>query len=496
VAKSILQHLYLLIFFLLISLTISIAIIINQGTNYWYDEVIVTNISQQPLFKMLDSIKGEPHPIGLYFVLKMMPTENAIKTRLVTTLISYLLIICSLVFLAKKSLLQKGNVVLGLMMCTLSVFWFTSATSVKHEFISLPLLILYLFLWLKHIEQSGSDNFRYISFLTIVMLLFSYLFFFKMVILTLVLFIVSKDKKSMLLHLISIAGFTLLYIIFFGLSQYKINIDRQFWWDFSGTNPFILLLNTIGGTVNAALALSIFALSVMLAVIGLNTYSSKVKTHLWTTIIVLIVLDFIILSPVRDRYIGEVIILTSLLGGLGLNHLLMKVPRFRKILLFLVTAILFINSIVNFYVRNQMINFYAETNQFIDQNIAIANKKTLITERHPISPFIRKIGYFSDNYNAVPINILANTHIEHTEISKELILQDQFHPDLDQAEIKRRLADTNIDRILYVKGNLSEWSNLKWYYDPNHRVISVLTENCTTLETSYSILLFENCNFN
>ncbi len=102
------------IFVLILSFSIKITLYKVFGTEYWYDEIITTEIGKQSLPVLLDTIKAEPHPPGFYIFLKIFPVENMSKTRFLLVSLSYLLISLITIWGYKVQVLTKYKLSWGL----------------------------------------------------------------------------------------------------------------------------------------------------------------------------------------------------------------------------------------------------------------------------------------------------------------------------------------------------------------------------------------------
>lgn len=99
---------------ILISIVLISAVLL-QNTSYGYDETIVTSISKQPAELLMQTIKYEPHPFGLYFLLKLINVDSANLTRIFAILVSMLLLSTSIFWADKRGIILKYKLSFGLL---------------------------------------------------------------------------------------------------------------------------------------------------------------------------------------------------------------------------------------------------------------------------------------------------------------------------------------------------------------------------------------------
>ena len=175
---------YLPFLVIILGFLIRILLYYINPLDYWYDETILISVSTQGFFEILDTLKAEPHPIGLFLFLKLLPLNNIFITRVIITGTSCILTILALIYAYKTDLVKEYKLSVGLALFFASKTFYHITTYTKVEPLAFPFLLLSLFFLLnifKSLQLSKKINKETLIFLTLsttILLLTSYTAYF------------------------------------------------------------------------------------------------------------------------------------------------------------------------------------------------------------------------------------------------------------------------------------------------------------------------------
>ncbi len=461
---------------------------------YWYDEIIVTEVSKQPLPQLMDTVKAEPHPFGLYILLKLFPVENPILNRLVVLTVSASLVFLALVIAFKTGILKEYSLSYGISLFLVSTISNLLLSNIKQDFLSLPLFILFAVFALLYVKKHSVPILITLFLLVSVSLFIGYISFFKLALLFFLIIALVRRTKLGYFFLATLAGLTITYFYFYGYEQLLTNTTRFTW---VGSYPA-----TLFSSLNYALSHNYSSSSILVdaTVLGLiisvtlfsiskeKKFYEKVSTYLLIGFFVLGMLDS---GLVRTRYVFEVFILLFVISGWGIEKYFKgKVKVYAQLILYF---LILINGMVGY---GYFLKFVFAYGSISDKIVELASgEEFLLLERHPIQPFVRKAGHFSNLNNIHPVNISYPETFDHAAIDYDILAKDGSFTDRSEDQIISVLVELPINKYIYVYSTSDSY-----YFDPELTIVKTLTEYCS--EVSYdsvdrtNILSFEQCGSN
>ncbi len=498
------KQLILLMTVLILVLIGFIALVLINKTNYWYDEVITTNISQQSTSNILDVVQAEPHPPGIYFLLKFFPTENPNATRIFVSILSFGLFAGALFFAFKSNILNEHKLTLGILLFMTSYIWLELSTNIKQEFITFPLFIWSIFSFIKYLEHQNNKYFTLLGFIALVTMFFGYLYFIKIMALFLIAYF-NKPNNFKTKLMIFIGVIILVYFAVFGYQQLVTNNGRFTWQQYKYNGPIVLLVSSTVGLTNSINTLFLGELTVLAMLFifyeFIRNKKSNVQIQLTWYFVFFFIIDFCIFGTARNRYISELVFIFYLFVGMQLTSYLENFSNTKyKIPLSIILVLLTFNALFSINIDLMADNLYADINTFLAQNALESKTPIGLIDRHPNEAFIRKIGYFKDNNMIKPINVYDQSYMAENIVTRQLLkLEGEYKPQ-NMETTKKQLANTKLTKFNYVAGDTFKWSNEKWYYDPSQLVLSTLDKYCKIKDLKFLkikfIIIFDQCNFN
>lgn len=481
---------------LLSSVVFVVAVIQKQGTGLWYDEIIVTNIGKLHLTEIIDTVKAEPHPLGFYLLVKILGSPDAENLRARLAAVSYSMIGFVILFGLKTKVIQEYKLNLGLLLFLSSPFWFITATSIKQDAITVPLLVLAVLAGLHYLNKHSRLSLFLLFCATFVSFLFGYVNFAKIAI---ILLYVSyqKSRRLFVTSVFLLAFVSSTYLALYGLEQYKNNLGRFQWLQDSYQHPINILRSAVGGAVGTGEMIfsgNTFAM-LGLILLTLSIYRTKDeggKRKLYLFLLLLNVVYFYMLGVARDRYVADTVFCVFILIGWQLES--MYKTNLQKIVICIFLIAYLLHGFLNFYLLNINSTIHKKYWKFIGSSIG--SEPTGIINRHPTETHIQKLEHFPDNPNAIPVSLYTPLLAKNFDrINKDLIIEDGHYYSHDIDETIERLKATGLNRFLYVR-NIG-WEVGQTYYDPNNNALRALTLYCKQrefdlLNYGYGVV-FEDC---
>jgi len=487
------NFLYLLVIF---NLIVFLAVLLSEGSGYWYDEIITTEISREPTETLINNIHSEPHPPGFYYLLKVFPVDNQALTRLCILLLSHSLLILSIVFATKSGVISKYNLQYGFAVLVASPFWIDLSSSVKQDSLSIPLLIFAMLLGLHQIKTKSHKSFMALALVVILSLSIGYINFIKAcVVLVLSFFVKPTRLKAYIVSIVLFAS--LIFISVFGHEQLLANTGRFAWQKDQYQGIVTIIYYSIGGSLSTKgtlfLADIIFILSIAFLLAAKNKIVENKKFI--TAYLALLTVYIFVIGVASNRYIIEVLLIYVVFIGWGLRNIAGKLNGKKRRIVYFIFALFYINGVLSFISMNRGFIAYKNQNLLIDK--LVGDKKTGIIDRHPVAAYVRKEGYFKHNSNALPVN--PHRPIENYEgLLSSIMFLDGKYTELSQQEIIQNLEKTQIDRFIYIAAGTVRWVNLTTYYDPHQDVLSALNSYCKYKDLGIIqdnfLITFEGCN--
>lgn len=495
--KRVLDHLPFYV--LLVSLVLKLLLKSFAISDYWYDEIIVTAISKQNIPLILDTIRAEPHPPGFYILLKMLPVDEVFKTRFFISLVSYTLIFLGLIYGYRKKIITKYKLSLGLSLFFSSYTFLTITSNVKQDSISLSLLLIYFFTWLRLAENRTILEKRslfFSHFLLLLLLAFGYVPYVLGLIGSLAVAVYLKRHRLPTYLAMAQIVVLLIYLSAFGFEQLSLNLGRFRWFgDYNNSLLSALDIHLVGApafnfftdTV-ILIFLSLLAFSI---VKGWREVSAKVFLLFFIPIPVLIFLSYPIGAFVRIRYVWFLFLLLAILAGWGLLYL----TRQRKGLAFLVVSMFLLTGMNVFQAVQIKERRFARA--FIENLTSFSeSKKFGFISEHPLFAFVFSLRH-PELERLIPVSVFhPNLFEEAVTIEKEhLLLEGEFY-DLPEPRIAGLLGKNNLTDFFYLLPRRES----ETYFDPERKVLRVLSGLClekkiVPLEYDSLLFVFQSCEF-
>lgn len=487
--------LYLPLVVLAVGVVVRIATIYLVDVSYLYDEIIVTRISRLEISQLFETIQFEPHPPGFYILLKALPVFSAQYTKIVITLVSFLITLYTLGYAYKKRLLEKYKISTGIALFLASYTFFDLSTTVKQDSISFPLLLLLVFVLVNVASRKDKRKKKELLFahlLTVVLLLLGYIYYFQA--LLLLFFLTVYLRKIRLAKYMFLAQLVVLsiYMLLYGFDQAINNLSR-FAWISENTLSFVdTLSGNIMGISNHFVSdvhLITFIGLIVFAAIKL-TKGRQRELFMPVAGLAAVLTGFGYIGFfVRGRYVVFLMFLLSILAGWGLTEI-----RTRKGLASLIYLVVFIPVFATFpasIVAGARVN-----RTFREQIIKFSrDKNTGFLTEHPIFSFVFNLD--NNIENLVPVNVFFPRMFDgRVGIDKQVVQLDGYYQTLKIDEIKDLLSKNELEEYVYW---LTFQENRK-YYDPDRHVLKALQQSCATEGIStitYGSILFKfsNCKF-
>ncbi len=487
---------YLPFFCLLVGITTRLHFYSQYGTEYWLDEIIQTQISKQNISEILETTVSEPHPPGFYFLLKILPVENRIVTRLWIVTAGGLMTLAVMWWGYYSGVIAKYRLATGLAIFFSTYLFLELTSNIKQETIGFPICLLLLFMALRLRETKGKSGWLMPAAFVVqtLLLLIGYVNYFWSLILTAGLWLKFKSRKTVKLYLggqIIIMG---IYYLIFGRFQLAANSGR-----FSWTNDY---LNSLWGVINKSITSQslgvwyddmIVFLFCGLVYIGwkqIRIRNLREVMRIWSGII-LITLPIMYTAHffVTTRYFATPFLWLCMVAGWGLEHLSRKVNFVPLVTI----PVVLIMSVLIFKTSHSGFNA-TELAAILLKNSVTG--ETGFLQDHPLLPFLMKLEYKLDKIE--PVNVyFPQIFLGEEKINNRLLRLEGKVYEINKEKIKFNLGSTNLHKWVYAVGIGERGS----YYDNKRLVLAVLDENCrtrqsTTISYRQLILMYDQCRFN
>lgn len=504
VKKIILSWIYKYLPFIILFLVLLMQVLILTAVKpfYTYDETILVTISRQPLALLFNTLLAEPHPPGLYLLLKLLPTTDIFLTHLTGMVLNVLLLSIALIYGYKSKVMESYDLVPGVSLVFTTVAFFLINSNIKQEFITLPLLMLAFFIMLNAFLKPAHNRFFTFTILcglSLIIFCFGYIFYAISMLCCLAVLVSMPFKKGYIVPLAVQASCIALYGWFFGFHQLLINTGRFNWFD----NNFNSFFRTLSIFVTGAVYYNVWAdiiVVLLMGFLGVLVYHyahmpKKKKLMIGITALSaasLIALYYFGHFFVRPRYVFPLFFLFFLLVGWGIRCL----AYYIEITIGFTLALLITNGFV----------FYASMTSRPTINDLIATKLEEISndapnrigllDEHPLFPYVFKINH-PELKKIVPLNIfMPDTVFDYTTLTQDQIASDGKFKQLTDKDYRELLKRTGLTDFAYIMLREERPS----YYDPHRDILSILTTSCelkdaTTILYFQTLFTFSHCQF-
>lgn len=479
--------------FLLLSLSIKIFLLSFLKFNYWYDEIIVTEISKQSLPQLLYTIQAEPHPPGFYLLLKLFPVNNPIITKSILTIICYSLILATLSYASFQGLISRYKLSLGLIIFFCSYTFQTITSDVKQNAISFPLTLLALIsltATLQHTKKQTVNTILINSTLS-ALLFFNYINY--LICFTgLILIFIFKKTRLLLITTGIQSTIALGTFLLFIHKQIILNSGRFSWVNEFYTDPLnTLSVHLSGSYINNLMAQLVLIIFFALISIGLTqnkTVSKKTRATLSLLTLLLITVSVFTNISVRSRYITIPLLFLSIQAGWGLSSLPKSLRNLFPVLFFSLGLLSYTNERLLFQQN------YNTIIQAIDSLPKNKQSSLLIDEN--IFPLAFKLHYLPSLNNIYPTNFFHPQALESSSTITQSLLTLQNHNLTNLDETAQLLNQSAYDNYIYLTFNKPQDNNIQ----SSVYIPLALNTVCNTFSLinpnpTLTIHLFENCAF-
>jgi len=202
-----------------------------------FDEIIVVNISKQPLNVFIRSVSSEPHSLGFYLFLRLFKNFDPSITRNIMVVISMILTILAVFFGNIFGIWKKYKLNLGMYLLLAGYAFFTTTSYIKQDTITMPILFMSLVVYIVYKDLEKKWLLNLLLFLTVITMFFGLRPFISLM--TIWFYEISLSYKnrlenqsyyrSLLSYLFIILFLFLCYLCFFGFDQIANNKYRMSW---------------------------------------------------------------------------------------------------------------------------------------------------------------------------------------------------------------------------------------------------------------------------
>lgn len=329
-----------------------------------YDEVVVWDVSNQPLGIFFNSVSSEPHPVSYYLFLRSLRNFDIFYVRVILSAISTLLMSISVLIAFRYGIWEKYKLSLGVYFYIISYSFLDATYFIKQDILTVPLFFLILNVYILYKDTGKRWALNLTVCLTILMIFLGLRPFLGSVSILFYEFIDAlirrKDEKYSRLIFsrgVIILTFFLTYLLVFGAGQIFNNRYRMDW----AYNIDNKLSNVITGGILPLKLIPVGFGEIFLIIFLLLVYKRfhsknifEVEKSLIYILLINIILGYLFQGYVRLRYSAVLLILMYMV----LSKYLYMINR--KVLLITFYA-LFISSSIIFYVstkKNQVDHYY------------------------------------------------------------------------------------------------------------------------------------------
>ncbi|MDQ3098326.1 MAG: hypothetical protein M3Q44_01115 [bacterium] len=478
----------LIYFILLILFFVKVIAITFLPVTFEYDEEIITQISKQPFYDLFQTLYAEPHPPGIYLLLKGVGVFGDYATKIFFVSISTALMFFALWYMARSKLIEHFRLGMGLLIFLSSAGYFASSVTLKQDAISLPLFFLFVSTCFAIITKDTKRARVSLLLLQIALLFFSYLYFAASILILFALW--GFYKKT---GFIRVVVFNLLiffvYFISFGAEQLYLNSSRFTWIEYA-QNSFVRAFGlqffqsrNFGMLTLVALIFSAILLYFLSVQKNIRSYE---KYSLYCVPIIFII-GYLGKLFVTARYASVLFLFYSIILGWSISYFKIN----RAYILTVVGAIFLIPGLVfgllhSIVVQNQTHSLIASINSF-----AAGPSYIGFIVDHPIYPYV-----FAHRLNRtiVPYSLFTDLRSGRRQLDKEILSKDGEYTLLTTRQLESKFSETHLTQFVYF----SAGDSLGRYYDPQKTTYSTLSHHCRlekeiVLNPSQKLYYFNQC---
>lgn len=442
---------------------------------YWYDEILLTNISGHDIKGIFEAISTTPHPAGFYIFLKLFDVRNVLKAKLSAIFVYYIAIFIITYHAHCVKIIDNYKLSIGLALFFASAVNFLVSSQVKHDILTFPALYLLVLSTFRFFDKKNSRQAQLLLFSNIValFLLFTgYLPYLLGIGIIFVQVLLSRRKKLGITFLVLQVFILSVYYVALLHAQIVNNQGRLDWIKEGLNDPLNGLSMHITG-IPASNVLTVLALLFMLFFLGVYLYrffakEKKGQFEKFTVLMTAILLFFSYFtrSFVRPRYSALFFFLVCIIAGWGMGHF---IKERKKVYLLVVLYFVFNFSIFGakfVIVQRASLYTYSKVKDFTKES------KVLLLAKRPQDPIVRKVDWRSENL--VPVNVYYPKIFDGVRniTSRQLAIKADPGKDITDEQIRTVLGEYGLKRAIYVpfrfSGKEEEYS----------QELEVLNESC------------------
>jgi hypothetical protein len=492
-------NLLLIIYTLAFSLIERIVVLVSFNARYFYDETIVTEISKQPLKKLLDTVLAEPHPPGFYLFLKLFPVDHILATRISLYAFFFAGIIAILAYGYKSGVIKRHNMEVGIILFFCMSAFYSVSFSVKQDIVSLLLFLLTLFLLLNYRENRKQKLLTGAALLILIQFFFGYAYFvYSFGMLLVAVFSAEKINKWFLRknwYLLLFGLPILFYLLFYFPIQFQNNLHRFKWLEDS-TNGMVAWLgaNLLSNQVTFA-GITDLMVIIFLAILfsAISKRISSVTTFYKDTLLMFFFMTVVVSYLLGWFRVPRYSIPSFFLAWIIIGNVLRKYLDKKYGYYILVIVVIWFQTISGsllYYGVSREEKFYTAISDTFNELSQSGKTKIGFLTSHPNSAFVLKKN-FSKEVTLIPISPVANFNWDLEEIDKKLLLTEGVPLSMPVEECMSAIKSKGMDSYLYLffKSNS--------YYDRSFTLITALSTLCD-IEKVYEVggsqlIYFNNC---
>ncbi len=443
--KILTNHYLLFSLIILFTIVVKLATYLTIGTHYSYDETIIKAISTQSISEILDSIKAEPHPPGMYILVHYLPTTNIVITRIIISCISLTIWVMACVIIFKK--INEKGLIIGFTVFSATYFFTTNIDTLKHISITLPISVLLIAISLKSISKK---TLLMINILLLSLILLGYLPYLITFLIIGILLLRQKSFNHLKIMIAINLLFGIISSILWTWEQSLYNLTRFTWVPQNDKTLYQLFMKVFsayeGNIISEILLLILIAAAIyQIYFVIKNKNIHPYWNYLLSFFLISIVLGYALSLNVRVRYNPLFILSFFILSGYGL----LKFPfRYVYITTLLITLSL---STVSFIELERSDKFY-----FNKLNNTIAQKtnpnlRYKLIAYPDVKPYVYLEGTITASANIIPSNIITDFSTKHEIFDRRVIASegqlDKFldSPNEDQLRTFEKFITQNND---------------------------------------------------
>lgn len=470
---------------------------------YSYDEIIFISFSKQPFPLLLETLMAEPHPPGFFLLLKLLPVEHILVTRLIMVFISFSIVGIGLLYGYKTKIMQKANLTWGIALFLTSYSFYASTMYVRDKSISFPISFVGIIMML-HVLEKGRKKLTILDsmglgIVGVLLLLLSYdVFLFFMI--ALIMFSVCIRKKELFSAVGAITIITGVYMWIYGIRQFAGNTDRSIWFSYVYNSVFHSFYKHIAGVLPFSFITDVsFFIYILLIGIFFSKTAGEQKKPTVVVIGVCIltacwgVVSFGLHLFPRPHYVALLYLLVSIIAGWGMIRIAHKKLQYA---LFVILAIVGFSAYMLDIQRTRTL--YTNLPRIIGDSIEGEKEPYGLLSTAPLMPYVLKIEYFPEEKRLIPLQIMTEKHLGADSITVDHLSADTVFDSgvLTADKISRRLGVFGLQNIMYYS---SPFTNT-YAVDYSQATLLVLAASCEErgvqkiTDTQY-LYTFRNCLF-